>query len=148
MKTIKLIALVLVLCLTALVNAAGGGQSTAPNSAPVRQAHCCAAQQQGDSQATHSCMKDGAQCACCRAHHAEHTQTATTQANDDCCAGSDCCKAGDCCKGSDHCKDCACCKAHKTHAQHSAAAAQATQTSAHDCCACCAASCETQLGRR
>ena len=148
MKTIKLITLVLALCLTALVSAAGSGQSTAPTAAPASHDHCCAAQQQGDSKATHSCMKDGAGCACCRAHHAGHTQAATAQANDSCCAGSDCCKADDCCRSGDNCKDCACCKAHTAHAHHSATADQATQASAHDCCACCAASCKTQLGQR
>ena len=104
MRSIKLLAIALILGLTALVYAAGGQQTPQQANGKEKAAACCSGcgdsccmkgQKAGDAKTAHeSCDMSKAGESCCAAHA-------------DCCKdGAECCKAGaDCCKAA-----AACCK--------------------------------------
>lgn len=87
MRTLKLLAVMLVLSVTGAVYAAGAVQNTAqPQETKTRAASCCAGHKaEGQKTAEHSCCaghKDGEAASCCK-------------------AGASCCKDGaECCKTS------------------------------------------------
>lgn len=169
MYRIKLLALTLVLGLTAAVSAAGARQDATTKQETKPEAGCCAAHKAGGTahahegkEAAQACdMKGGGCCGpgCCAAHKAEGQQAGAKVP--DCCAAhkagganaASCCKDGaDCCKahqssadGKQTAKSCCdggdCCKAH--HKRD--ATAQNASGQAESCCAncghssCCAA---------
>ena len=117
MRTIKLLAVGLVLALSGFVYAAGNAQDS-KKSCAMDMASCCA----------HCCKSEDS---CCKVHKTENKQTSaegSTPDNKDCCAASDCCKGENACCVSGHKSD----KTDKMKAQ----SCDMKKDSA-DCCASC-----------
>lgn len=114
MNRIKLFAVALVLGLTGVVYAAGGGASQDGKSCHMAEAGA-------------SCCASGASCcdggSCCKADHHKRAAGSNKEGESCCEGGASCCKPG-----------AACCAAHKTAGKKGAKAAVA-QKDGEGCCA-------------
>ncbi|HEX6626235.1 MAG TPA: hypothetical protein VF064_21135 [Pyrinomonadaceae bacterium] len=169
MRTIKMLAVAVVLALTGAIYAAGAMQDAAKTKDPAKAPKSCCRKHGGAQTAAHAGMKHEGCCAggaCSKDHTGGHAQTATPKtaaAGEEkagCCGGSCCCAGGSCGKehkgagaraaadGESCCKNGAafckgggenCCKTHKPDAKHAAQQPSVEKNEGCGSCACCAA---------